>query len=296
MNNKIPLKSIDFKASPVVRAEMSEDTVAEYADSYRNRQPMPPVTVFIDAKTGQTLLADGAHRCAAAAQAGHTEIECNIRQGGYDEALNFALSANTVHGLRRTNADKRTCVRQAITRWPKSSNAVIAKACVVDDHLVKLVRDEMETKQEVKPEPMRIGADGKEQPASKDRKEKGVQDCVYDKVGTPIPISIITFWYRAKEIESMLEPLRTLTEQLAIAAESGDVMFAEVNLQAAANDLISAGERIAAAIPYAVCTQCQGHPDTQKTCRLCLGRGLISKFRYNRLVPDEIKALKSQSK
>ena len=71
-------------------------------------------------------------------------------------------------------------------------------------------------------------------------------------------------------------------------------MFAEINFTAVISDIEKAYHALKCATPYAVCTMCSGHPDTQKNgCRLCFGRGLISKFRYDR-VPEEVRKLREK--
>ena len=56
-------------------------------------------------------LADGFHRFWAAKEAGLTEIYEEIHPGTLRDAILFSLSANSKHGLRRTNADKRKAVQ-----------------------------------------------------------------------------------------------------------------------------------------------------------------------------------------
>ena len=62
-----------------------------------------------------------AHRDAAAAKTeavGWVQIECDVRQGTHDDAVSYGMGCNAVHGLRRTNADKRHAVSMALGLWP----------------------------------------------------------------------------------------------------------------------------------------------------------------------------------
>lgn len=87
------------------RVELNRFTVQDYAEQKTLGVQFPPVVVFED---GNDLwLADGYHRAAAAKKAGRNEIEAQIRPGTKDDAMRYACSANTKHGLRMNNADKR---------------------------------------------------------------------------------------------------------------------------------------------------------------------------------------------
>ncbi len=113
----------------------------------------------------------------------------------------------------------------------------------------------------------------------------------FDSVGRVIPPSLMGYWNRRSEVQELLNSISRIKSRLKLAQDEKDLMYAEVNFSAALGDLEKAWTSIQCAKPHAVCTVCQGHPDTQPDghCRLCLGRGLISKFRWDRLVPEEIK-------
>ena len=95
------------------RAALNMDTVREYAEEERERGAVfPPVVVFLGAD-GKYRLADGFHRVAVARQEGRKKVAAEVREGGFAEALTYALTANAAHGLRRTVADKRNSVMVA---------------------------------------------------------------------------------------------------------------------------------------------------------------------------------------
>lgn len=280
---------------------MRPDIVDQYATNYREKRPMPPVVVFWDGKT--YFLADGSHRCHAIAQIGRKAIEAEVRNGNYEEALQYALQANCAHGLQRSNADKRKCIAEALKQWPTYSNASLAKACDVDDHTVADVRKELEATKEVAPTPKRTSSSGRSVasepvariPARKSEVEASANGHastpVLDKNGTPIPQAVIQYWSRSDEVLVLLAAVTEVMNSLKQAEKEKDVMFAECNVTAALSDLDRVRTVIGCAVPFCVCTQCAGHPAAQPKgeCRLCLGRGLISKFRWERLVPQEIR-------
>ena len=95
----------------------------------------------------------------------------------------------------------------------------------------------------------------------------------------------------------MLDELGQFERKLKKAQSMEDLMFAEVNISAAMADIDKIYTNLRTAIPYAVCTQCQGQPKTQPKgeCRLCIGRGVISKFRWDK-VPAEIRKMREMQK
>ena len=93
------------------RAALNEDTVADYAEAMERGDNFPPVTVFTDGE--EYYLADGFHRVEALRRIGRKGVTVELRDGDYKAALLYALKANSTHGLRRTNADKRHALEMA---------------------------------------------------------------------------------------------------------------------------------------------------------------------------------------
>lgn len=125
---------IDGKTQP--RAELNQDTIAEYADAYKSGAKFPPVKLFFDGAS--YWLADGFHRYNAARDAGESVICEDITPGTQRDAILYSLSANSKHGLKRSNADKRKAVQTLLDdpEWSKWSNEKIASVCVVSPHTV----------------------------------------------------------------------------------------------------------------------------------------------------------------
>jgi hypothetical protein len=140
----LPIDGIEVDPTIQPRATLNPEVVAEYAEAYRRGDKLPPVTVFFcDFETH--LLADGFHRFRAAKQAGLTEIEVDLHAGGRREAILYAVSANTTHGLRRTNADKRRAVETLLKddEWKQWPDREIARRVGVGHDLVAAVRAEL---------------------------------------------------------------------------------------------------------------------------------------------------------
>ena len=93
------------------RAALNEDTVSDYAEAMERGDKFPAVTVFTDG--AEYYLADGFHRVEALRRIGKKAVMAELQDGDYKAALLYALKANSTHGLRRTNADKRHALEMA---------------------------------------------------------------------------------------------------------------------------------------------------------------------------------------
>jgi len=141
------------------RVALHAETVADYADAYREGKLLPPITLFHESGSGKLWLADGWHRVAAAEQAGIPHILADVKPGGRRDALLCSVGANATHGLRRTNADKRRAVELLLkdSELVKMSDREIARYCCVSHPFVSSVRSTGNAYQSSK----RTGADGK---------------------------------------------------------------------------------------------------------------------------------------
>lgn len=159
---QIPLKNINLDETMQCRAEMRQDAIEDYAESYRQGEELPPVDVY--GTNEECWPGDGWHRIMAARKAELTEIEANLHHGGRQEAIQHALNANAQHGVRRTNADKRRAVEIALREFPDKSSRQIAEMCGVGDQLVRDVRDVRDSRTSTVTD-----TQGRQQPATKPR-------------------------------------------------------------------------------------------------------------------------------
>ena len=126
------------------RAQISEDTVTDYAEAMQAGDTFPPVTVYHDGV--DYYLADGFHRLHAAKRLGKASIQAEVKTGTLRDAILFSLGANDKHGLRRSNADKRKCVRTLLEdfEWGELTVNEMARICAVSPQLVLAVKQEMD--------------------------------------------------------------------------------------------------------------------------------------------------------
>jgi hypothetical protein len=117
------------------------------------------------------------------------------------------------------------------------------------------------------------------------KKEKASQDPFIDALGFPIPEPARPYWNRADEVKAILNQLSRLKTWAEEMNDRKDPLYVEVNLNFIRVELSNIRQNLKGALPYVVCTLCQG--EQPETCVLCRGRGVISKFRYEHALPQE---------
>ncbi|MBN2319869.1 MAG: ParB N-terminal domain-containing protein [Acidobacteria bacterium] len=143
--NQIPIADIKIENSFQIRKCLNEEAIDDYAAAMQSGEEFPPVVVLI--KGNAYYLIDGFHRFHAAKKAGLEKISAEIREGDNRQAILFAVGANTAHGLRLTNEDKRRAVSMLLKdpelrQW---SDREIARRCKVSNTLVSNLRNTLST-------------------------------------------------------------------------------------------------------------------------------------------------------
>lgn len=180
------VSAIELDTSIQCRADIDIATVNEYAEAMREGADFPPVILFGTAE--KCWIGDGWHRVMAARSVGAEEITADLRPGGRADALRYALSANAVHGRRRTNADKRCAVAIALREFGKMSDRAIAEMCAVNHEMVGALRRVLDPgggNRHVTA--TRTGRDGKEYPAHPAPTARPSYDGPEPEVHTPLP-------------------------------------------------------------------------------------------------------------
>lgn len=162
----IPFVRID--GGTQIREKLDDAVVQEYAERMQDGAVFPPVIVVYDGEN--YWLADGFHRLHALKLLEREAIDCLVYEGTLRDAILVAVKANSTHGLRRTNADKRRAAVKLLEdeEWSKKSNRWIAETCGVSRQLVDLIRNELAN---LANRPMEggfgvhLGQDGKLRPA-----------------------------------------------------------------------------------------------------------------------------------
>lgn len=291
MQKLILLSDITLSNSLRVRSVIDQNVVEEYYEAMVNKDVFPAIELFQTNKT-TLLLVDGWHRFYAARKANIKKILANIHDGDESEALRFALHCNARHGLRRSNADKRRCVTLAMEKWPDISNRALADLCGVTHTFINKLKAVLDALPEKKDEP----PEEPEKPTNHEPTVKKPDEPVIllDKTGCRIPEKAVAIWNRKPEAEHVLSFIDAVKDEMEAVKDSKDPLWSEVAFNSVMADLDRLRTALSCAVPYAVCTTCQGQ--LPESCTFCTGRGMISKWRWDYAVPEDVKKLRKGDK
>lgn len=280
---EVSIEAIVIDGGTQFRAKANEQRVQDYSEMLgEDGWPFDSACdVFHDGTSH--YLVDGFHRYLAAKRVGRKSITCQIHIGSLRDAIKFALSANSRHGLHRSNEDKRKAVEFALTdkEWGKLSDRALAELCGVSHPFVMSVRSQVVTvttcEQKESPE-TRTGKDGKEYPASQPKaaKPEPEYEDVADDEPAPAPKT-----KKQSKVEEALKNARhigavrqlvygLITAMKAVAVVNGTELY-----HARLKRLLQLVEPLPAAIkacePYKICGHCNG-----KGCPQCGNHGWVS--------------------
>jgi hypothetical protein len=300
----VPVAKIRVDEGSQLRSKISPAVIRAYAAAMKEQLAegglrFPPVFLFQDGSN--YWVGDGYYRVRAAQKAGLTEILAEVRPGTQRDALFFGIKANQVHGLPRTNTDKRKVVAflLADSEWSQWNDREIARYCQVGNGFVSRLRRGLSvsgtqitgrkvrrngTVYEMNVSP--IGAARKAAPAT-------------DPLGIPLPearakvFAALSDFHEAKALFDRLAELvnrigqgpggELYRQELIRTASDGQPGFACPVLRVARAKLV-------AAEPYcAYCPRCeQAHPGrTHPTCKTCGGRGWTTQAAFESCPPGD---------
>ncbi len=296
------------------RAVTNQETVDEYAEAMQAGTNFPPVTVYNDG--GDVYwLADGFHRLQAHMQLGIHTISAEVLNGTRDDAFWHSLGANATHGMRRTAADKRRAVTNALKFRPNLSSRAIAQHCSVSHVFVEQLRSRVETFPDVNScrvdtNEIRTRSDGRQftvppppsrppsaptnygpppsapspvPPPTPPVPSKGP----VDELGRTIPPETLVYFKRSQEVQDLLTAISRVKGVLERAHDAGDLLYGEIHWNRVLGIARELYDGVKVAKPFAVCPYCQGK--LSSTCRACGKRGFMSEFRWTQTVPSELK-------
>ena len=114
-----------------------------------------------------------------------------------------------------------------------------------------------------------------------------------DKLGFEIPADIEALWTEADTTgREIVRQLHAIKLQVEKAVTNRELAFREIN-QSTVIELENALISFRLIIPYAVCPLCEGD-ERCETCAGCAQRGFMSKFRYERCIPRDVKEARSE--
>jgi hypothetical protein len=141
-NLKIVDITMDVGIQP--RFKLDLDLVKEYAEKMRDGENFPPPVVFCDGS--HNYLSAGFNRVMALKSNGHVEIECEVINGTFEDAQDYAWKSNNDHGAPLTAEEKREIIRKALKtkKYSESSNNELAKEFKISSMTVSRVRIAMQ--------------------------------------------------------------------------------------------------------------------------------------------------------
>lgn len=178
---RIRIDDIRIDGSTQMRESIDADDVKELAEHYAAGKETPPPVVFFDGTAYWP--GDGHHRIAGHRAAGRDSIIVEVEPGTKRDAILFAAGANSEHGVKRTNGDKRKAVATLLKdqEWGAWSDRAIADKCRVGHPLVASVRAQLSPvstgrnssalENQPNNQDKRIAADGRTMPASQPARE-----------------------------------------------------------------------------------------------------------------------------
>jgi len=162
----VMLRPQDIVFSDVIqsRVRTNPEVVSEYAEAMERGDRFPPIVVFFNILLNIYYVADGFHRLLAHRRARPNDpIQVKHHLGTEQDALWFSVAANQIHGLQRTNDDKRKAVESALLH-PNGrplSDRKIADYVGVSHPMVQRVRKALEHAGKLEKCLSRTGADGR---------------------------------------------------------------------------------------------------------------------------------------
>ncbi len=164
----VAINSVNLDSRFQMRAELNQGVIDEYTELIRDNGGKWPFDAAVQCVevSGKVYVVDGWHRVKAALAAGEDQILVQTTKGTERDALRAALRANSAHGLRRSNADKRRAVRAALADADirEMSHRQVADLCGVSHNFVATIAGAMSFDDS---SPRKTaGADGADRPAT----------------------------------------------------------------------------------------------------------------------------------
>lgn len=131
---QVSLDSLIVDPTIQIRRANHEPTIQRYMDSFEN---LPPIDVF-DTPEGK-LVADGFQRLAAARRLGKKRITAQLHKGTRDEAVEFAVIANTRSGYPLTLEERNDGIQRLKQLHPDWTPPQIAEAMSVSPDTVRKI-------------------------------------------------------------------------------------------------------------------------------------------------------------
>lgn len=278
-NCVVPLRLLLLDKELQARAKVNTEAVEEYAERFAegsSDESLPPIEVVFDPAQvsagsndeGKAWVVDGWHRVMAAGKAGLLTLPAFVWFGNKALAMHHAAKANMMHGVRRTNADKRMALTLIRRAHPEATVGEWADTIGVTRQFIyntlekeKAMTEAIEGLASMSPEA--ASAIDEDVPMTLEQRMKAATDTAHMVLDKII------------EARKMVEAARDASENGLPEQE----WIAFLNVQAILSDLDAAKSALWNARPHSICPVCGG-----AGCAMCRGKGWVSVQQY-KLIP-----------
>lgn len=141
MKKQISLKEIvKSKRLKARSGGLDRDHVEGLAFAYEKGEEIEAPRVWVVKGLVGYFLTRGWHRIAALEKLGRSRVECEVKNGSFEEALLDAVQGDVANGLRRSNKDKKQCVDLLLKQFGEWSDRKIAEEAGVSHPFVSECR------------------------------------------------------------------------------------------------------------------------------------------------------------
>jgi len=108
----------------------------------------------------------------------------------------------------------------------------------------------------------------------KEMQEPSEPEVVRDELGWPIPEDLVPLWNRRQILKDMMADLSRMKCEIARGQKEQDDLYAHIG-SAATAEFDQVRWLVKHALPWVVCTECQGRPKLNAACQLCKSTGFL---------------------
>lgn len=254
----VDVKMLAIDRAMQQRSSVTKDAVDDYAEQMDAGKKFPAIEVVSDGV--KHWVVDGFHRVLAAKKSKKHQILCHVVNGSKEDAIWSASAANLLHGVRRSNSDKRKAVAMALSVKPSASLREIADHCSVSHTMIAQIKREMEAVEDIEVE------------ASRSSQEM-IENKIVDEENE-VALAMVA-------AEDVINTVVELTESVALKAKAlvSTKHGVFVNGQSLATDLSNAKSGLKQGMPYKQCPLCVG-----EGCSTCRKAGWVSRRQWD-LIP-----------
>ena len=253
----IPIDFLTIDKSMQQRTSTTKEAVEDYAEQMGEGKKFPAIEIVSDGL--KHWVVDGFHRVLAAKKAKLDKILCHVKNGTRDVAVWSAAAANLLHGVRRSNADKRRAVSMALGVKPNASLREIADHCSVSHTMIAQIKKQVEAVEDIEVEASRSSQEMIENEIIEEEDELALAMVASEDV-----------------INTVMDMAEALSQKGKALCSTKHGVF--INAQSLATDISNAKLGLKAGLPYKKCPLCDNG------CHTCRKSGWVSKRQWD-LIP-----------